>query len=272
MKVAAVQMAPKVGDFSENTKFIEQAFIDSCKQGAKLVLFPELALSGYTLDPEVLKLGAELSRDFLQDLLKLSRELDCSAVLGLPRIISGKLRNSTAVVKKKRQILFYDKTHLFRAEKSIFEPGEDYLVFKFEDVSFGLLTCYEIGFPEISRILALKGAQVILASFAFGKERFKIYDTATRARAIENAAFLVAASTTGKGLMDFIGMSRIVHPSGEVMAQLEEGEGIILADIDIGQLHHYRYEEEGDSHAYFKNRKPHLYKELCGEFKPEAKS
>jgi hypothetical protein len=100
-------------------------------------------------------------------------------------------------------------------------------------------------------------------TFAFGKERERIYDTATKARAIENGNYFVASSTTGKGLMDFIGKSRIVHPSGKVIAEIEEGEGMITAELDTTVLQHYRYEETEDSHAYFSNRRKELYGEIC---------
>ncbi len=270
LKVAAVQMQPKVGDFESNFSFIMEMSEKACKSGADLVLFPELSLSGYTLDEAVLKKAWEYFKQVSEQVLRLSRMCDMAIIFGTPRIVGGNLRNSTAIFKKKREVLFYDKTHLFRAEKDVFEPGDDFLTFKFKEVTFGVLTCYEIGFPEISRCLTLRGAQVLLVSFAFGKERWKIYDTATKARAIENGCYLVASSTTGKGFMDFIGHTRIVHPSGQVMAELEEEQGMIIRELDLDVLYHYRYEEAGDSHAYFKNRDPRLYKDLC--FKDLKKS
>jgi len=262
VKIASVQMQPKVGNFERNFSFIKTMVEEAANRKADIVLFPELALSGYTFDVEVLKSGAEFFQKISDELIRLSRKYDMAAVLGTPRILKGKLRNSLAVIKKKREILFYDKTHLFRNENEIFDPGDNFLVFRFKNVIFGPLLCYEIGFPEISRILALHGAQVILASFAFGRLRERIYDTATRARAIENGVYLVTSSTVGKGVMDFLGKSRIVHPSGKVMEELKNGEGVIISDIDLSVLDHYRYEEQGDSHAYFKRRRPELYYEI----------
>ena len=266
MKVAAVQMSPVSGDFERNFEFIRERSVEAFKEGADLVLFPELSLSGYTLDPDILKRSYDFFLEIKDDVLKITRTYDGSVVFGTPRLVGGKLRNSVVVFKKKREILFYDKIHLFRKEKEVFQPGEDFLVFDFKGWRFGVLVCYEIGFPEVSRVLALRGAEVILSSFAFGRERWRIYDTATKARAIENVCYLVSSSTTGKGYMDFIGRSRIVHPSGEVLAELEEKEGIVMADLEKVVIDHYRYEEMGDSHAYFLSRKPEKYGEICRRY------
>ncbi|MCD6449871.1 MAG: carbon-nitrogen hydrolase family protein, partial [Thermotogaceae bacterium] len=204
----------------------------------------------------------EFFQSISDDLIRLSRKYDISIVIGTPRVVGRKIRNSLAIIKKKREILFYDKTHLFRKENDVFEPGNSFVVFKFKNVAFGVLLCYEIGFPEVTRVLTLHGAQVILASFAFGKQRERIYDVATKARAIENGVYLVTSSTVGKGIMNFLGKSRIIHPSGKVLEELNNGEGIITANIDISTLYHYRYKERGDSHAYFKRRRPELYYEI----------
>ena len=263
VRVSVVQLHSFAGEFERNYEKMLEFLEKAAEKSSSLVVFPELSLSGYTLDGRVLRDGARFLDEKIDELVKISRKYDMAIVFGSPRIFGGKLRNSAVVVKKKREVLFYDKTHLFRREKEVFEPGEDFLVFDFKGIRFGVLICYEIGFPEISRILALRGAQVLIALFAFGKERWRIYETATKARAIENGSYLLASSTTGEGLMDFIGRSRIVHPSGEVLAQIDEGEGLVFADIDTSFLDHYRYEEEGDSHAYFSNRRRDLYKEVC---------
>ena len=260
MKTAVVQAKSNIGKFQEN---FQKIFEIAGRISADVFVFPELFLSGYTLDERILREGAKFLSANLKNLVKLSREKDAMIIFGAPRIVGKSLRNSAVVIRKKREVLFYDKTHLFRKEKEIFEPGEDFLVFDFKGVRFGVLLCYEIGFPEISRILTLRGAQVLISLFAFGRERWRIYDTATKARAIENGSFLISSSTTGKGLMDFIGKSRVVHPSGEVLSQLDDEEGILTTDIDVSVLDHYRYEEMGDSHAYFVNRKADMYKDIC---------
>ncbi|ABR30911.1 nitrilase [Thermosipho melanesiensis] len=262
MLIAAAQFEPKPGDFEGNyakhLKFIDEA----ASLEARLILFPELSISGYTYDRKILLSSIDFFRQKRNELIYLSRKYNMAIVGGIPRKILLEIRNSVFVVRKKKQILFYDKTHLFRKEKEVFSPGERFLVFKFNGVRFGILVCYEIGFPEISRILTLNGAQVLLAPFAFGRERKHIYDIATRARALENGAYLVTSSTSGKGLMNFLGSSRIVGPDGSVLVSARKKEQLIYYDVSVENLEFFRYIEDGISHAYFLNRKNELYKGL----------
>lgn len=260
MRVAAVQMLPAIGDFEGNLERIEQFIEMAVSEGAEVVVFPELTISGYTWDEAILKRGALFFSEVAKKkLLKLSREGQILIAVGTPRIVLGKLRNSLVIFKKKKELLFYDKTHLFRGEKNVFEPGEYFLVFSYRGVVFGTLICYEIGFPEISRILTFKGSKVILSAFAFGKARGYTYDVATRSRAVENGVFLVASSMCGEGFVEFVGRTRIVGPNGKVMNEIESGEGLICEDLDLDAVYHYRYDEEGDSHAYLRNYMSHLY-------------
>ena len=270
MLVAVAQISPKVGEFERNLVKMKELIDEAGEKKAKLILFPELSLTGYTWDEDVLMKGWIFFKEKAKkELLKLSRTYDTCIVGGVPRVLNGRLRNSAFVIKKKREILFYDKTHLFRGEKSVFEAGSNFLTFTFKSVVFGVLICYEIGFPEIARILALRGSQIILSLFAFGKERYNIFDIATRARALENGSFLLVSSTCGEGFMDFVGHSRIVSPRGEVVKDLAFDEGLILEDLDLNILDKYRYEEIEDSHAYFKNRRPEIYREICDRRRDE---
>ncbi|PLV58772.1 nitrilase [Thermotoga sp. KOL6] len=260
MRIAAVQMLPRIGEYQWNLERIGHFVEEAIDNGVSLIVFPELTISGYTWDEGVMKKGSVFFKEVAKKkLLKLSREGQIVIVVGTPRTVLGKLRNSLVIFKKKKELLFYDKTHLFRGEKDIFEPGEYYLAFSYKNVVFGTLICYEIGFPEISRILAFKGSKIILASFAFGKMREHTYDVATRARAVENGVFLVASSMCGEGFTEFVGRTRIVGPNGKIMKEIPNEEGLIFEDIDPDIVYHYRYNEEGDSHAYFRNYKKHIY-------------
>lgn len=260
MRVAAVQMLPLIGEFEENLGKIERFVEEAALNDVDMIVFPELTVSGYTWDGKTLEKGARFFDEVAKKkLLRLSRERQIVIVVGTPRIVLGNLRNSLVIFKKKRELLFYDKTHLFRREKDVFEPGEYFLTFSYKGVVFGTLICYEIGFPEISRILTFRGSKVILSSFAFGKEREHTYDIATRARAVENSVFLVASSTSGRGFVEFVGRTRIVAPNGKILKEIEAGEGMIFKDLNPDIVYHYRYDEEADSHAYLRNYKIHMY-------------
>ncbi len=229
-------------------------------KGAQLILLPEMFNSGYGSDEGTIETAIEMYEETIETLSALSDYNDVAIVAGIIRKSKNGYTNSTTVFKPYEEPIFYDKIHLFRKEKESFISGNKPLRFSFEGISFGIVMCYEVGFPELSRILAKEGAEVLLMPFAFGKERYRIYDIATRARALENGIFVVTSSQSGRCKeMELLGQSRMVSPSGEVIESLGTGEGIMWNTLDIDIEKRYRYEEVGDSHAYFANIKENVY-------------
>ncbi|MFO7882972.1 MAG: carbon-nitrogen hydrolase family protein [Kosmotogaceae bacterium] len=229
-------------------------------KGTKLILLPEMFNSGYSSDKNTIDVAVEMYEETIETLSALSDYNDVVIVAGMIRKVKKGFANSSAVFKPYEEPIFYDKIHLFRKEKESFIAGNKPLSFSFNGISFGIVMCYEVGFPELSRILVREGAEVLLMPFAFGKERYRIYDIATRSRALENGIFVVTSSQSGECKeMELLGQSRIVSPSGEVVESLGTGEGIMWSTLDIDVEKHYRYEEIGDSHAYFANIKDDIY-------------
>lgn len=250
-----------LGDLPGHNLEIAMDMVDTLvDKGAKLVLLPEMFNSGYGSDKKTIETALETYDETLETLSALSDYNDIAVVAGMIRKIKNGYTNSTAVFKPYEEPIFYDKIHLFRTEKESFVPGKKPLSFSFNGISYGVVMCYEVGFPELSRILSRGGAEVLLMPFAFGKERYRIYDIATKSRAIENGVYVVTSSQSGKCKeMVLLGQSRIVSPSGEVIESLGTGEGIMWSTLDINIEKHYRYEETGDSHAYFANIKDDVY-------------
>ena len=120
--------------------------------------------------------------------------------------------------------------------------------------------CFEIGIPEIARSVALKGANIIFAPFAYGKSRWMTYDTLTKARAIENACYICTSSTPGahEGF-DFVGHSRIIAPSGEILCDGLDKEGWVGAEFDSDVVKRFRYEEDEKSSGYWSNYRGELF-------------
>jgi len=260
--IGSVQFNPLQKNGGENLERAVNYIELLVEKGVDLVLLPEMFNTGYGTDDETLQLATELYEETLETLSAIADYNDVAIIGGMIRKKTDRYFNSTVIVLPYREPIFYDKTHLFRDEKGVFSPGEKFVTFVYLDVTFGVVMCYEIGFPEISRILCKQsGAQVLLAPFAFGAERHRIYDVATRSRAMENGAFLVTSSQNGNsGKMNFIGKSRIVSPSGEIITEAGNAEGIILGKLDLGLVEKYRYREVDDSHAYYANFRNDLYK------------
>lgn len=261
IRIGVVQFNSKTDEPGENLEKAVNYIENLVEEEVDLVLLPEMFNSGYGTDELVIKNAIEMQEETIETLSALSDYNDVVIVGGMVNKAGEDLYNSSVIMLPYGEPVYYNKTHLFRNEKNVFKPGNALKSFDFAGVKFGILMCYEIGFPEISRKLSREGAQVLLVPFAFGKERREIYEIATRARAIENGCFLAAASQSGRcPSMEMVGESRIVSPSGEIIRDCGNGEGFCLADLDIHQVERYRYKESGNSHGYFANLREDLYR------------
>jgi predicted amidohydrolase len=236
--------------------------LQTCAEAdADLVLFPELYLGGYVLDQR-LTLKAEQAERALGRLQAAVDELGLSAVLGLPLRHGAALLNGVAVLRPRTPARFSGKTHLFQAEKEWFAPGHDLWQEDIVGWPSGLVVCYELGFPEVARALALRGARLLLAPAAFAARREHIWRTATVARALENGCYLAAADHAGPGAGgEFLGASCIVDPRGSVVAEAGAGDEVVYADLDAALVDEVRA-GDGGGHTYFADRRPELYGEI----------
>ncbi len=261
IRIGVVQFNSKTDEPGENLEKAVNYIENLVEEEVDLVLLPEMFNSGYGTDEGVIKSAIEMQEETIETLSALSDYNDIAIVGGVVNKTGEDLYNSSVIMLPYGEPVYYNKTHLFRNEKNVFKPGNSLKSFEFAGVKFGILMCYEIGFPEISRKLSREGAQVLLVPFAFGRERREIYEVATRARAIENGCVLAAASQSGRcPSMEMVGESRIVSPSGEIMCDCGKGEGFCLTDLDIHQVERYRYKESGNSHGYFANMREDLYR------------
>ena len=260
IRVGVIQTSAIPGEAGEN---LEQA-LNSAEllsgKGVDVIVLPEMFNSGYGVDPRVLEAAEDSYEETIETLSALADDRELMIVGGIARKIEERWFNSVAVVRPFVEPIYYNKTHLFRDEKKVFDPGDRFVVFEYSGIKFGVLMCFEIGFPEVSRYLCQEGSEVIISVFAFGKERSRIYETATIARSVENGTFLVASSQTGRpGKAEFTGSSRVVSPSGELLADAGTAEGFIVAELNTSLVKRYRYEEGGDSNGYYSNLRPELY-------------
>jgi predicted amidohydrolase len=159
-----------------------------------------------------------------------------------------KLSNTSLVFDSEGQIVaIYRKIHLFDVEvggvvyheSEVEEPGEESVVAEVEDWKIGLSVCYDVRFPELYRILALEGAQLVTVPAHFttptGKDHWHVL---LRARAIENQLYVAAAAQIGETLpgKPSYGRSLIVDPWGIVVAQAPDEETVITAELDRAHL------------------------------------
>ena len=172
----------------------------------------------------------------MEELLELSRELKLVIVGSMPEPHGDKVFNTAYVVDNGRWPGIYRKLHLFSllGEDKAFDSGDSWLLAETSIGKIGVIICYDLRFPELSRRLALEGAQVICVPAQWPKPRQEHWRTLLRARAIENQLFVVASNACGLiGKLDFFGMSMIIDPKGEVLAEAGEAECEIVAPLDM---------------------------------------
>ena len=247
MRVAAVQLN-STPDLDRNLERADRFTRAAAADGARLVVLPEKwnALGR----GEALRAGAQpIDGPAISWARLAARELGIDLVAGsFSERVAGseRLRNTSVHVGPDGEIrAAYQKVHMFDVvvEGTVYreseheEPGEELVVSPTVDgVELGLSVCYDIRFPELYRILAIRGARIFTVPAAFTVPTTRDHwEVLLRARAIENQAFVVAANQIGEhepGLRSG-GRSMIVDPWGIVLALAADREGHIVADLDL---------------------------------------
>lgn len=230
-KVAAVQMNCKLGDKKANMAKSEGFVLSACEAGAKLVVLPELFATGnYDLKmDDHSELMYDRTTKFLMDL---AANNSVHVIGSFIERLGDDMRNTTIICGPGGVIGAYNKVFLWRGEVEALKRGNDFEVVESPIGKIGMLTCYDIAFPEAGRSLGKKRVNIIASGSAFFTQN--TWDFATKARAYENSAYHIAANRIGNDQgRPYCGMSRIVDPMGKVMAERVDGEGFVIADIDI---------------------------------------
>jgi deaminated glutathione amidase len=268
MRAAAVQLT-STADFDRNLERADRFTRAAAADGAQLVVLPEKwsALGG----GEALQAGAQpLDGPALRWARALARELGIDLVAGsISERIDGepRLRNTSAHIGPDGEIhAAYRKVHMFDVvvEGTVYreseheEPGAELVVSEAANgAQLGLSICYDVRFPELYRILAVRGARVFTVPAAFTVPTTRDHwEVLLRARAIEDQAFVVAANQIGEHApgMRSGGRSMIVDPWGIVLARAADTEGHIVADLDLGAQERIRRELPS-----LANRRPAAY-------------
>ncbi len=237
--IAVAQFAP-VASRADNLVDIAAAARTAAARGARVAVFPEY--SSYFVDPfdDTLAENAEdLDGPFVRALTELAGELDMVIVAGLlEKADDGRrVRNAVVAVGADGIRSVYRKLHLYDAfgqrESDWVEPGEiaPPQTFEAEGLRFGLMTCYDLRFPEVARTLADAGVDVALvpAEWVRGALKEHHWRTLLQARAIENT-FFVAAADHPPPLG--VGHSMVIDPQGVTVAQIGTATDVVVAHID----------------------------------------
>jgi deaminated glutathione amidase len=250
MRAAAIQLNA-AGDVARNLEVAERLVREAAADGADLVVLPEKW--NVLGDAETLREGAEpLDGPTIAAASSWARDLDIHLVAGsIPEWVEGaaKLFNTSVLIGPDGELhARYRKIHMFDVDVGGVEyresdaeaPGDDIVNAAADPalpgVVLGMTVCYDLRFPELYRILAVRGANVITVPSAFTYETGKAHwEILVRARAIENQAFVIAPNQVGKAPPHYhsYGHSMIVDPWGGVLAVAPDTECFVAADLDL---------------------------------------
>ena len=244
MKAAAIQMHCTEADKDKNLYKAERFLTEACEMGAELIVLPELFNTGYTCNAFDWQLSELPDGETYQVLKKYADSYHCVITGGFVEKsnVAGLVYNSVMLVShEQNEPIVYRKNYLWGEEKNRFLAGSMLPIVKTGKGTIGMQICYEAGFPENARILALGGAELLCYSAAFGEARKYAWEIGTRARAVENGCFLIGANHCGtEADVVFCNRSRIINPQGELLAEAKNTEDVILADFDLNEVYRQR--------------------------------
>lgn len=244
-KIALAQMSCKQGNKAENLKKIEETTRIAKRQGAELVVFPELSLTGYVVRDEIYELAENVPGPSTRAIEEIAAKTGTYLVLGIPEVsekTQATLYNSAVLVGPTGYVGKYRKmylpTHSVFEEKRYFRPGYQATVLETQLGRIGLIICYDIFFPEVTRLMRLEGAQLIVCISASPGTRRAFFETLTAARAIENTTFLAYVNLVGvEDGLQFWGGSRLIGPNGKVLIQAKYDEDdLVTAEVDYSDI------------------------------------
>jgi len=258
-KIAAIQMVSSA-NVQENLDSAQRLLAKAAKQGAQLALLPEVfaVLEGGPMAPFAEEQGSGPIQEFLA---QQAQTLQMTIVGGTIPLASrpgknpgdadylltdGRVRPASLVYSPSGELQArYDKIHLFDvkvadkqsaySESRSYEPGTELVTVDTPLGCLGLTVCYDLRFPEMYRALFQRGAEIVTVPAAFTKVTGEAHwESLLRARAIENQCYVIAAGQGGRHneKRETWGHSMIIDPWGTILAQVEMGEGVAVAEID----------------------------------------
>jgi len=255
---ASVQFNIRLGEIEDNLERALAGLREAASRGAQLVVLPEMWSTGY--DYRHLAALARQTPAVLDALGAASREFGLTVVGSLAEPDGDKVCNTAWVIDSGKVVASYRKLHLFSTmgEDRFLHAGSDYLVVDTNAGRLGVAICYDLRFPELFRRMALDGAEIFCLPAEWPKPRQEHWRTLLRARAIENQCFVASANCCGvQGKLDFFGMSLLIAPRGEILAEAGESDACISATFDFAEMEEYRSQI-----PCFRDRRPEIYGRL----------
>lgn len=272
LKVSLLQMDVACGDPAENRNRVDKMLKKALDRPKKpdIIVLPEMWNTGFDFERirDIADREGDPSIKWLQGIAKKN---SVNIVAGSIADIRPKMSeeeeqpispepvyNSAYIIDRQGDIKArYDKIHLFRPmiEDKHVTAGQEAVTFEIDGITCGIIICYDLRFPEITRKLALKGAKIIFVPAQWPMPRETHWKLLNIVRSIENQCFMVAVNRTGRdGHLYFPGMSLVVNPFGDVLIEGEGNPDVLTTMIDIGLVDTVR-----GTFSVLEDRRPETY-------------
>jgi 5-aminopentanamidase len=270
VKIAAVQIDPKIGANAENLAKILRFAHTAASAGAQLIVFPECALSGYMFNSraEALPFAETLPGPAVEKVAAFCQENGVHLVFGLLEKDGSKCYNAAALVGPDGLIGSYRKAQMvyLGADRYLDKGDRPYRIFDTPVGKLGLLICYDINFPEAARSLVLQGAEILVLPTNWPQGRAKVPKFVIVTRAYENKVNLVAADRVGEERgARFLGTSKILNCWGDPLAEAgPTAEEIIYGEVSLAEARqkHVVLAPGEFEYDFIGDRRPELYGKL----------
>lgn len=259
MKVTCLQMDMKLGCPDENFAHAAQLMEQAMEQQPDVLVLPETWNTGFFPKDNLAALSDEDGQRVKAELGSLAAKYKVNLVAGsVSNRRNGKVYNTAMVFDRSGTcIASYDKTHLFTpmGEHLSYTPGDHLCRFQLDGVSCGLIICYDIRFPELTRSLTVQGLDLMFVVSQWPAVRIPHLRTLTTARAIENQMFVACCNSCGR-TDDTVygGTSALIDPWGNTVALAGTAEQLLTGNLDMNVLNEIR-----NTIPVFRDRRPELY-------------
>ena len=229
MKVALCQLLSEAGSVGKNTKAVIEALNSD---DADFFVFPEMFLTDYSFrDFGSVKDDME---DALKRILSVTTEKGCTAIVGGPRYSDDGVYNTAYVISDK--VAWYDKINLPNfspfSERESFLSGTRPYMFEKDGFTFGVIICYDIFFPELTKMYAMNGADAVICISASPVTSKVPFERVIPARAVESTVYMIFVNNIGmRGKMEFFGKSRCLTPTGDISVILDHDPAVRTVEL-----------------------------------------
>ncbi|MCP3804684.1 carbon-nitrogen hydrolase family protein [Allokutzneria sp. A3M-2-11 16] len=259
MRIACWQATARRTDVPAALRALRARAGEAAEAGASLLVTPEMSLTGYHIGARRLRQLAEpADGPMCQAVSEIASANGIAIVHGWPELSGGGVYNSARLVDSSgEESATYRKAHLFGdIDRNAFSPGDTGLVrAELGGVPVGIIICYDVEFPESVRAHAVAGTRLLLVPTALMSPWDFVAETLVPARAFESQLFLAYTNWVGSEReLSYCGLTRVVGPDGRVVAGRRDGEGLVLADLDLSLVDRARAET-----TYLADRRPELY-------------